>query len=163
MFRFQALKLPQRQDGVVIIEFAIIAMVIALMMALSLHLGRTIVLYNVTVSAAYSAAMHLATMPNAELTNAAAAKASAQALVEKMRLGGAIDISTNSFAPFISCTPSISAPCAGTALPSQVHVSISHIQRDEIFPIFTGDVNQPINELFIKYRARIPRVGFVQL
>jgi hypothetical protein len=155
--------LPRRQDGVVAIEFFTYVAVTALMMAMLLQVGRTMVLYNVTVSAAYSAAMHVATMPQAELINSLVAKPSTQALVEKMRVGGAIDISNNSFAPFFSCTPSASAPCTGTTIPTQVHVRVEHIQRDTIFPIFTGDVDNQIDSLFIRYRARIPRVGFVKL
>ncbi len=161
MFHSKALKLPQRQDGVAAIEFAFIVSSLAFMMAMLLQLGRTFVLYNVSVSAAYSATMHVATMPQSELLNSQVAKPSTQAIVEKMRQGGAIDVSDNPFSMLVTCTPGASAPCGGSTMPSQVHVRIEHIQRDTIFTLLTSDVSQQIDSLFVRYRARIPRVGFV--
>lgn len=161
MFHSQPLNLPRRQDGVAAVEFAIIVWSIALMMALLLQVGRTCLLYNVSVSAAYSATMHVATMPNAELLNSSVARPSTLAIVEKMRQGGAIDVSDNTFNATFTCTPNTAAPCYGSTLPTQVHVRIEHIQRDAIFPAFTTDIDYQIDSIFIRYRARIPRVGFV--
>jgi hypothetical protein len=163
MFHSKALKLPRRQDGTVAIEFVVHVSIIAFMMAMLLQVGRTFVLYNVTVSAVYSATMHVATMPESELLNPLMAKPNAALIVEKMRQGGAINISDNSFTPVFSCTPNPSAPCIGSTKPTQVHVRITHLQRDTIFQNFTVDVDHQIYELMISYRARIPRVGFVKL
>jgi hypothetical protein len=163
MFHSKALKLSRHQRGTVAIEFVVHVSIIAFMMGMLLQVGRTFILYNVTLSAVYSATMHVATMPEAELLNPLLAKPSASLIVEKMRQAGAIDISDHSYTPVFSCTPNPSAPCIGSTKPTQVHVRITHLARDTIFQNFTTDVDHQIHELMITYRARIPRVGFVKL
>jgi hypothetical protein len=163
MFPFRPGKLPLRQDGSITIEFLITIGLVVSVAAMLLQIGRTYVLYNVSVSAAYSAAMHMATMPEIELLDPAFAKPSAEQIVSRMRTGGGIDVSVNPMLTFVSCTPNTSAPCAGSVRPTQVHMRVMHIQEDTIFSIFTGNVDNQINQLVISYRARIPRVGFVTL
>jgi hypothetical protein len=163
MFHSKPSRLPSHQHGTVVIEFLLHIAFIAFMTAMLLQIGRTFVLFNVTLSTVYSATMHVATMPEAELLDPLVAKPSTEQIVARMRVGGAIDVSDNSFVPVFSCTPNPSAPCIGTNKPTQVHVRVTHLQRDTIFPNFTTDVDHQIDELMISYRARIPRVGFVKL
>jgi hypothetical protein len=163
MFHFKPLKLQGRQGGTVLIEVLLHVGLIVFMTALLLQVGRTFVLFNVTASAAYSAAMHLATMPEAELLDPLVAKPNAVQILTRMRNGAGIDVSLYPFSPTFSCTPNPSAPCLGNVKPTQVHVRVTHTQKDTIFPAFTEDVDHQINELEISYRARIPRVGFYKL
>ncbi len=163
MRHLRSLRTPRRQDGAIYIEFLIHIAIIVGMTALLLQLGRTFALYNVSFSASYSAAMHVATMPEAELLNALVAKPSTDQILTRMRDGGAIDVSEYPFFTMIVCFPNPSAPCAGTTRPTQIQVRVTHIHQDDIFPIFTGYTDPDMNHLFIAARARIPRVGFVSL
>ncbi len=162
MFIVTQCKSRQRQAGAVLVEFAIQVMLLVTLMAMALQVGRALTTYNVIMSSSYSATMYLATMPDAELLNGPAARATATQIVTRMRTAGAIDVSTYPVDVAITCTNSLAAPCGGSGKATQVHVRVTHFLQDFLMPFFTqGDVDNQIDQIPLRSRVRIPRVGFV--
>lgn len=151
----------QRQHGVALIELSAFLFVTIFCMACMLQIGQGLVLHNVDVVAASSAGLHLATVPTAEAIDLSKGKAKALEIVQRIRVGAAVNQTTSGPATLIFCTAPGTAPCGTSGSATSVSVRLAHLLGDNLMSPFTATPDFDIATIQIKYTASYPRVGFM--